>query len=97
MVLHTIFGNWTGLESCLSPQESQSCWNPVDWGPQDSREIHRTQEESTELKGTQRESTGLPINSYKYIHKSTCRDSNKIMYFVQLAGSGHVTASCIFY
>ena len=59
IVLHTIFGNWTGLEFCLSLQKSQSYWNPVDWNPQDCREIHRTQGESMKLKGTQEESIGL--------------------------------------
>jgi len=43
MATHTIFWDWTGLESCLSPQESQFCGNPVDWNTQDCRGIHRTQ------------------------------------------------------
>ena len=94
MVIHTIFWDWTGLESCLSPQESQSCGNPVDWNIQDCRGIHRTQGDLKGIHRTGQKSTGLPINSYKYIYKFTYRDGNKFIYFVQLAGSGHMTASC---
>src|SRR6266508_60093 len=53
--------------------------------------------EPTELQGNPQDLTGLKGNPLdyliivKYIFISTCGDSNKVMYFVQLAGSGHVT------
>jgi len=59
--------------------------------PDDSRVIYRTGEEST---GPEENPQDYPI-ILKYIYKSTHRVSNKIMYFVQLAGSGHMTSSHI--
>src|SRR6266571_553086 len=71
----------------------------LDWSPQDCREIHRTPQDLRGLKGDPQDCRGLEGNPLdyliiaKYIYISTCRDSNKIMYFVQLAGLGHVTTS----
>src|SRR6266540_4342395 len=62
MVLHTIFGNWTGLESCLSPHEYNSCWNPVDWNPQDSRGLQRNPQDLTGLKGNPQDCRRLKGN-----------------------------------
>ena len=76
-------------------------WNPQDCRgihrtQGESMGLKGTQEESTGLDRTQGESTelqetqGNPLDYLiivKYIFISTCGDSNKVMYFVQLAGS----------
>ena len=62
-------------------------------------ETHRTPEDLRGLKGDPQDCRGLEGNPLdyliiaKYIYISTCRNSNKIMYFVQLAGLGHMTTS----
>src|SRR6266498_1213875 len=94
--------DWTGvlsestgipvlLESCgLEPTELQG-------NPQDSRGLQRNPQDLTGLKGNPQDCRRLKGNPLdyliivKYIFISTCGDSNKVMYFVQLAGSGHMT------
>src|SRR6266545_3252907 len=86
-----------------NPQDSRGLQrNPQDLtglkgNPQDSRGLQRNPQDLTGLKGNPQDCRRLKGNPLdyliivKYIFISTCGDSNKVMYFVQLAGSGHVT------